>query len=664
MSKIEKWSQLPLNCLHPDGWLYQVLSIQGNGLTGHVGEVWPDLSDDSAWLSGTQEAWERGPYYLDGLIPLSWLIKDENINKLKAKWVESILSSRQDNGNFGPKCNQDIWPRLVVMKAMMNEYDASHDERIFRFLDGYSHYVFQTIDQLHPKFWAFARALECLPALANLHAITADPIYDQLIEKLNLAMIDWSEFFAKFPYTQPTNRYMPRLPFKIVKCIMGFFDEMDKKNHIIKKPESVEKVRNFNKKPAIQTMLLTHGVNIAMALKYPVTYGWYTSDLSLIELGKKAYLTIMKYHGTALGIHTSDEHLSGHASYQGTELCTIVEAMYSFEEMLPITKDPFFADRLDWLAFNALPAMISQDMTKHQYVQQVNQIAADKNHRSFYDTNDEGNIFGLAPNYGCCLANMHQGFPKFAHNQIFKTENGIAITGYVPMSISTMIDNESLIFSIGGNYPFTNITTIQIQSWPLKDFELLLRIPELTKASIYLNDVLIDHYTSGLVKIDRVLKSNDQIKIIFDWEISGFINADGSISFRRGPLLLAMPITSQVTILRGTAPFNDVEIKPISAWNIAPLLKDGNLQIVSVIEHDVPAIPFSRDSYSLEIKVRAVVIKNWRTKHNSAAGMPTKIKCGDEKIISLVPYGSTTLRIAAFPKIDYREANRIKSKRI
>ena len=38
-----------------------------------------------------------------------------------------------------------------------------------------------------------------------------------------------------------------------------------------------------------------------------------------------------RYHGQATGIFTCDEHLAGRSPSQGTELCTVVEAMYSLE---------------------------------------------------------------------------------------------------------------------------------------------------------------------------------------------------------------------------------------------------------------------------------------------------------------------------------------------
>ena len=72
--------KLPLGSIKPDGWLKAQLEAQAAGLTGNIDDFWPDLVN-SSWRGGNGEAWERGPYFLDGLVPLAYLLDDDSLKK-------------------------------------------------------------------------------------------------------------------------------------------------------------------------------------------------------------------------------------------------------------------------------------------------------------------------------------------------------------------------------------------------------------------------------------------------------------------------------------------------------------------------------------------------------------------------------------------------------
>ena len=81
-----------------------------------------------------------------------------------------------------------------------------------------------------------------------------------------------------------------------------------------------------------------------------------------------------------------------------------------------------WAERLEKLAFNALPAALSDDMWSHQYDQMTNQIACYRQPgKPIYGTNfADANMFGLEPNFGCCTSNFNQGWPKLTmHGKTF-----------------------------------------------------------------------------------------------------------------------------------------------------------------------------------------------------------------------------------------------------
>ena len=61
-----------------------------------------------------------------------------------------------------------------------------------------------------------------------------------------------------------------------------------------------------------------------------------------------------------------------------------------------------FADRAERVAFNAMPAQISEDWWSHQYIALPNQPWAKKTRgRPYTNVSNYGTVFGMEPNYVC-----------------------------------------------------------------------------------------------------------------------------------------------------------------------------------------------------------------------------------------------------------------------
>ena len=73
-----KYRALTAQQIKPEGWLLRQLEIQAEGLSGHLDLVWPDIRE-SKWIGGDKEGWEHVPYWLDGFIPLAYLLDDEDL---------------------------------------------------------------------------------------------------------------------------------------------------------------------------------------------------------------------------------------------------------------------------------------------------------------------------------------------------------------------------------------------------------------------------------------------------------------------------------------------------------------------------------------------------------------------------------------------------------
>ena len=125
--------------IRPRGWLLRQLEIQRDGLTGRLDEFWPDVRD-SGWLGGPGEPWGRGPYWLDGVVPLAFLLDDGRLKAKAKRWIDHILPTQHDDGWLGPIAGDpqappehktyDTWPRYVVFKALTQWHEATGDPRV------------------------------------------------------------------------------------------------------------------------------------------------------------------------------------------------------------------------------------------------------------------------------------------------------------------------------------------------------------------------------------------------------------------------------------------------------------------------------------------------------------------------------------------------------
>jgi len=71
------FTPLPTGSVTPKGWLLKQLRLQAEGLSGHLSMFWNDIKE-TVWIGGTGDGGlhERTPYWLNGVVPLSYLLKN------------------------------------------------------------------------------------------------------------------------------------------------------------------------------------------------------------------------------------------------------------------------------------------------------------------------------------------------------------------------------------------------------------------------------------------------------------------------------------------------------------------------------------------------------------------------------------------------------------
>ena len=80
--------ELPLGAIKPHDWLKEMLIRQKKGSTGNLDKLYPlVMNNRNGWLGGDGDQWERRPYWIDGLLPLAYILNDQAlIAKVKPGW--------------------------------------------------------------------------------------------------------------------------------------------------------------------------------------------------------------------------------------------------------------------------------------------------------------------------------------------------------------------------------------------------------------------------------------------------------------------------------------------------------------------------------------------------------------------------------------------------
>ena len=131
---MDKYSFYTSKEIKPSGWLKRQLEIQAEGLSGNLDKIWRDVRD-SAWIGKDAEGWERVPYWLDGFIPLAYLLENEDMIARAKKYIDAILSYQRPSGWICPCPDEkiptyDTWAVQLISKVFVVYYDCSGDKRI------------------------------------------------------------------------------------------------------------------------------------------------------------------------------------------------------------------------------------------------------------------------------------------------------------------------------------------------------------------------------------------------------------------------------------------------------------------------------------------------------------------------------------------------------
>ncbi len=620
--------KLPLGSVKARGWVGEMLRRESEGLAGRLGEIsdWLDKKGN-AWLEeGGSHGWEEVPYWLRGYHALACQLADEAKLRESHFWIDAILRSAQPDGYFGPvnagkDGRRELWANMLALQILQDYYEHTADERVLPVMTAYCRWELAYPDEKFLRdYWENSRGGDNLLSVIWLYNRTGEEFLLQLMRKIHRCTANWM---------QDTS-----LP-------------------------------NW------------HNVNVAECFREPATFSLLPGEERALGYTYNNFHLIRRIYGQVPGgMFGSDENCRhGYIDpRQGTETCGFVEQMLSDEILMAQTGDMMWAANLEDVAFNSLPASMTEDLKALRYLTCPNMVQSDsRNHHPGVD--NRGPFFSMNPfSSRCCQHNHAMGWPYYAQNLVLASaDGGAAILTYSDCQATLMVGNgQRVTLDEQTHYPFGEDVLITVGGLGRKGsatFPLYLRIPAwTTDAHVQVNGQTIDcRPTQGLLRISRTWKDGDRVQLYLPMRLSlrRWALNKNSVSVDYGPLTMSLLIRErrQQADSRQTAigdshwqegadasQWPTTEIYAASPWNYAlvPCVKGMSVERKAWPQDNYP---FALESVPLRVKASGALVPSWGQDETGLCQvLPDACQPrGEVEQLTLIPMGAARLRISAFP---------------
>lgn len=620
----------------PQGWLRIMMESQKANFTGKLDEIgfpftqggWgsePFTRTKNGVTSGFWVPYEQTAYYYDGMIRCGLLLNSSELIAQSRTAIYNSIKNASKEGIIEPiMANGDMrrWPHSVFFRAMMAEYESTHNPVILEGL------------QKHFR---------------------NDTVKYEGRDLCNIETIVWL-------YRNTNDKY--------------YYDKaLQLKGNLFSPGETLDDYMNELGRSSRQEL---HAVTYHEILKTPILYYELTGDKKYIDIARSGFKKLDEFHMLPDGVVSSEEGLSDKSSKNTHEMCNVIDYMWTCAYMLKATREVEWCDRIERVLFNAGIGGITKNFDAHQYYSSPNQVVC-ADHSSPISTYEGSRLaFRQIHRPPCCTGNLNRMFPVYVGSQWMKDDKGALYKMlYGAGEVVHKVSDSEVTLREESTYPFGDMIKIKVVSGKAK-FPLYICVPSWCKAP----KVSVNGVEQSKVKanefcvINRLFSTGDVIEIALpkygeykQWDHESMV-------VNYGPLLFALPVESNTTKVDVHTPklqantYKGYTMSAKSDWNYILGVGGETDSAMKVIETpiDMDSNPWASSVSPIKIIVPAYKDPAWRleyTKITTPSGdeifapvtpaLPARgsmiyaLNGLSPEAIELVPYGRTLLRISMFP---------------
>jgi DUF1680 family protein len=632
----QKYESLSFGQIKPSGWIYnQMNNDLTKGFVGRLDEIVPSLikEDDiygrdrltkkykvknlgvaegevegslqlQWWNSETQSNW------YDGLVRNTMLLDNEKYNEKVVAYIERILATQDEDGYLGIYEKDlrykfdfeggELWAQSTLFRSLLGYYESSKDERVLTAVIKAIGVTMKSypIGKSTPFKFEQSHGLTIIDTLETLYRLTCNKNY--------------------------------------IEYAVWLYDDFS----LQKVGEKDAKLNNLLDE---EYLFSDHGAHTYEHLRAVVT-SYYATNEDKYKKALDGYLNKLDKCISPSGGPIGDEWVgkrTADASMTGYEYCSIHELLNSYSLLLNKSGDMVWADRMEWLLFNAGQGARHPRESSIAYLKSDNSYSMEGTFQ-YHQENSQHKVqtrYKYSPSHQdaavCCVPNAGRIYPYYLQSMWMKSEKGLVKTLYGPSVLKTKINGIDVVIEEVSRYPFDGKLTFDISLSEPCEFELAFRKPKwCTSCTVNANDIKISPIeTDDLIIINKIWKKENELQINFTFGIKENTDFVGNSYLSYGPLVFALEL--------------DSEEKIVKQYNL-PAFRDLYYSPKNNVPNELSFNDSLKDSFSIE--TIGFNEKNpWRRGLVLKGVMHDKINNQFDKV-KLVPMGGTILRKVTFEK--------------